>query len=119
MALITTDETSRTSSPLTPLASAILVLADEIISETWLTECLHRAGLASPDDTRNALSELDDRALIARADGEVLSLLPFSKPQTDERLRQWLRTWFGLEKALQKDETQLVTLTTNGGSKRA
>jgi ribosomal peptide maturation radical SAM protein 1 len=116
LALITTDGTS---SPLTPLASAILVLADEIISETWLTECLHRAGLASPDDTRNALSELDDRALIARADGEVLSLLPFSKPQTDERLRQWLRTWFGLEKALQKDETQLVTLTTNGGSKRA
>ena len=118
--LITTDGTSRISASLSRLASAILVLADEITSETWLTECLHRAGVASPGDTLNALSELDDRALIARANGEVLSLLPFTTPQTHERLSEWLRNSFGIEQAQRSmGQKTLVTLTTSGGSKRA
>lgn len=120
--LITRDATSETSSPLSILESAILVLADEVASEGWVTECLDHAGLASPEVTLKAIAELDDRGIVARANGNVICLLPFTKPQTAEQLNQWLRTWFGIEQpqrsTSERQLVQLVPLNANGGLKR-
>ena len=85
------------SKPLSKLESAILVLADELTSERSLVDCLVQAGLGSIESVLTAISGLDDRRLIARAEGLVLSLLPFAKPQPAERLNQWLHTWCGIE----------------------
>ena len=114
--LITVTGTSRISSslskPLSKLESAILVLADELTSERSLVDCLVHAGLGSIESVLTAISGLDDRRLIARAEGLVLSLLPFAKPQPAERLNQWLHTWCGIEqpqrRAAENDLVQLV-----------
>jgi ribosomal peptide maturation radical SAM protein 1 len=95
--LVTVTGPSRISSPLSKLESAILVLADELTSERSLVDCLVQAGLGSIESVLTAISGLDDRRLIARAEGLVLSLLPFAKPQPAERLNQWLHTWCGIE----------------------
>ncbi|HEV2836293.1 MAG TPA: RiPP maturation radical SAM C-methyltransferase [Pyrinomonadaceae bacterium] len=112
--LITVKETSRTSSPLSKLESAILVLADELTSERSLVDSVLNAGLGSRKSVLTAISDLDERALIARADGLVLSLIPFAKSQATERLNQWLRAWCGIEQPQRRAaENDLVQLFGN------
>jgi len=75
------------------LSSAMLVLADEIASETRLVSRLAAAGLGS---TAVAISRRDDLArdgLLLRDGGKVLCPIPFDTPVSHSTLREWLEKW--------------------------
>ncbi|HVR40974.1 MAG TPA: RiPP maturation radical SAM C-methyltransferase [Thermoanaerobaculia bacterium] len=91
--LITVSGTTRTSEPMSRLASVILVLGDELTSETHVIARVCSAGIGSPESVANAVSELEDAGLLVRGERGLLSLVPFSRPQSSERLALWLRTW--------------------------
>jgi ribosomal peptide maturation radical SAM protein 1 len=117
--LVTVNGTSRTSLPLSKLHGAILILADELTSERWLVECLIQAGLASCESASAAISELDERKWLVRDNGNALCLIPFAKPQTTERLNEWLRTWCGIEQVSAELRREPVRLQWNMDRRRS
>ncbi len=123
--LITLTARAKTSKPLSRLASAILVLSDELTSELQLTQCLRSSGLGASKTVAKAISDLEEEGLLARAQGNLLCLVPFSKPQSTERLELWLQTWCNVDYAqisrdhLAREElVQLVSLNATGESRR-
>lgn len=95
--LVTVTPASKESKSLSRVASAILVLCDEQISEASLTHCLCSSGLGPPETVGETISELEHEGLVVRARGNVLGLAPFSRPQSYKRLENWLQTWFNIE----------------------
>lgn len=95
--LLTLAAGARTARPLPRLASAVLVLADEVVSQRQLTLRLRVSGLAAEGEVEEVISGLESDGLLARTGGQLLCLVPFSRPQSAERLGLWLRRWCGMD----------------------
>lgn len=82
-----------TSQHLDALASALLIVADQIAPEARLVARFAAAGLASFDGVTRRIDELVSDGLLLRAGGKLLCPIPFETPMSDVQLREWLREY--------------------------
>jgi ribosomal peptide maturation radical SAM protein 1 len=91
--LITQTAGVESSRLLPRLASAVLILSDETISERQLAHHIGPSGLAAAGELEEVVARLEKDGLLMRAGNQLLCLVPFSKPQSAERLKRWLQRW--------------------------
>lgn len=72
------------------VASAIVVMSDEIVAEAVVVATLAEAGLGSANAIAESISDLVREGLLLRHRGKLLCHLPFDAPQSQAHLTQWL-----------------------------
>ncbi len=72
------------------LASAVLVMSDEIVAEAVVVDKLAGAGLGSARTIAERIGDLVRDGLLLRDRGKILCHVPFDAPQSQAHLTQWL-----------------------------
>ena len=72
------------------LSSAMLIVADEIVSEARLVARVAAAGLASTAEAAARVDELVRDGLLLRHGGKFLCPIAFETPASESELREWL-----------------------------
>jgi ribosomal peptide maturation radical SAM protein 1 len=90
--LLREDDRNRVTVTLDSLSSALLLLADEVISETTLVRRVAAAGLGSTSDVISRLDELARDGLLLRNRGKLVCPIPLNPCASQSALLDWIES---------------------------